>query len=115
MTDANPYDHAVLAEFLDDAADILDQRGHCRGSARDRQGHVCAVGAMDVAAATHRITKGYTGRFTHEAAIQVESHLKVGGLVEWNDHVAADGAEVAQTFRDTATKIRPDQTGSTLP
>ena len=39
----------TISEILRKAADVLRERGHCKGTYEDDAGHVCAIGAIRVA------------------------------------------------------------------
>ena len=48
----------TISEILRKAADVLRERGHCKGTYEDDAGHVCAIGAIRVAKFGNSITTG---------------------------------------------------------
>jgi hypothetical protein len=104
-----------LADLYDKSADVLEDKGWCRGTLWDPAGHVCARGAMLSA-----LTEGqprpvwlddiwpneYTKYLT--ADNRLAQFLKVPDVADWNNTVAKDKFEVIDAFRHAAKELRND-------
>jgi hypothetical protein len=74
---------ATLADRLNAAADIIEERGHAHGDLEDARGRVCVVGALNVAL-TGCATDWQDD--TDELIKLVEAGpLHGAGVIEWND------------------------------
>lgn len=98
----------TVADVLRDAAGVLRERGWCRWTVEDDEGHVCAFGALNVATAGMAMVRDYSP--AQRAAVPVATFLGVRGnyddaldkVVDWNNGTALDGEHVAQTFEKAA-------------
>jgi hypothetical protein len=85
-------------EILDKAADVIDECGHCRnGLAEDRDGHVCAMKAIAIAAC-------YESPLTARAIDLFRETLDTQYVGRWNDEHTTD--EVTSTMRAVAATLR---------
>lgn len=109
-------------EVLLTAADLLQfERGWCRGLLEDRDGHLCAMGALNMATwgryiyppslrapwwgeavkALGRIL-GFDTERVPVFDTTMGSDTTLNTIVEWNNKVARDGDEVADAMRKAA-------------
>lgn len=73
---------ATLADRLNAAADVIEERGHAHGTLEDAQGRVCVVGAINTACGGHAHNWNEVGTFEAHAAVSKELGRLVSG---WND------------------------------
>ncbi len=95
----------TTADVLRRAADVIEERGWTRGQMEDRNGRVCAVGALRVVclgspeASPYLISREYLSVYDRLCA-----HLDVPSLDEWNDHQPSQQYVVA-AFREAAAAV----------
>ncbi len=94
---------ATPADVLRDAAKVLRERGWCQHQSSDNQGRVCAVGAL------WDVTECMSGWADSKARKVLATFLGLhvsddgsDGIPEWNDTIATDGEQVAQTMEKAA-------------
>lgn len=98
------------ADILLRAADVIEERGHTKGVLQDREGRVCAFGALNVVvygSADH----SYLQSSRDEAAHAVTRHLGLGSgylgpLVNWNNAPERTQQEVVDAFRGAARALK---------
>lgn len=61
------FSNDEIADFLDDAADYMENHGSCRGVMQDENGRVCMLGAMDMVLT--RMAAPFRYEFDNEAEI----------------------------------------------
>lgn len=100
--------------LLADAADYIEEHGHCKGELEDGQGRVCAIGALS---ATRReaVRCGAVALQDHssrQAAQYLIEQTLVGGpswhIVSWNNHPDRTAQEVIDRFREVAGVYPPE-------
>lgn len=110
-------DNDYIADFIDEAADILEKDGWIKGSAHghgqgtpteDLQGH-CALGSLDHVyvkrgwmACSNGVWKSAYHRLLDRLRREAPSH----DLIHWNDDPARTKQEVLDFFRATAKELR---------
>lgn len=100
-------DALTPAEILDRAADVLEERGWCR-NALERNGRVCALAAINVAAygdprvCARAVDRSVNSSSAAAACLALEH--AVGWPPSWND-VQRDRRNVVRLFRRVARKL----------
>ena len=96
------------------AAELLRERGHCKGTLWDGEGHLCAVGALILArvelkTGTNPRMDIYCKVVENAMKLVVEKRpdIDTGGsvnnsVVEWNNEFERTGEEVAAAFEQAA-------------
>lgn len=94
-------------QILDEAANVLDELGWCRGASVDNSGRHCLVGALRVA---RRRLDPHSSNIGPSRALRVElgrpDYVSNYPLVHFNDTVAKDKRYVTRLLRRTARKLR---------
>jgi hypothetical protein len=91
------------AEVLEKAADVIDERGHCKGKLIDSSGRVCITGAICFA------INGYAGG-RPVGGITQYLHAVIGrDVISWNDAPERTAAEVTSTMRAVAAVLRAQE------
>lgn len=87
-----------VKQFLKQARDIIEKNGHCKGTLKDAQGRVCAIGAMLEVKAPHL----YSDARKELQATLDERMQKKGlmpqGLMGFNDSSSTRKAQVIGLF-----------------
>jgi hypothetical protein len=81
--------------ILEKALAVLRERGWCKGGLTNRHGHVCVVGAVNVAA------RGEPGLFAAEPIIAIVDKVAA-------KRTARDGFRPSSTFNDLSTTTQAD-------
>lgn len=93
---------AEVADTLERAAILLEQKGWCRGQYKDGDRH-CALGAIEA------VTRTYEGEAAAISALGAELALKYGpsddNVAIWNDS-QSDKRKVTRAMRRAARHIR---------
>jgi hypothetical protein len=97
------------ADLLDQAANLIEERGHAKDFYEDGQGRLCAVGALRVAAfGDSRYPKaGLVDTSYIQAYDLLEAEVEqidYAFITEWNDE--SDASTVVATLRAAAAKAR---------
>jgi hypothetical protein len=72
---------ATLADRLNAAADIIEERGHAHGTLEDNKGHVCLVGALR-SAVTGSATSGLWASSSGKQAEFEDAKAAVAAVIE---------------------------------
>lgn len=81
----------AIGEVLLRAADLLEQRGWCKGTVQNEAGHICSLQAICLAAGSDHTEWGQTtakARLAQAAITRVESHVRtrdILSLCAWNN------------------------------
>lgn len=82
-----------------DAADILEDHGHCRGTWGDaHEGPVCVGRAILIAAGRENIAAS----FVRNRNLFEPLRARVGSVVNWNDDPAVSPETIIRTLRELA-------------
>jgi hypothetical protein len=107
------------AEILDRAADVIDERGHCKGTLENSRRAVCANGAIlvayhgvpdwpgDLGAPEHNTLLGAIRSLA--AAVDASAIVLEWGVPDWNNAPERTAAEVTSTMRAVALTLRAQQ------
>lgn len=93
----------TVADILTQAADLLEERGWCQNRAEDRDGHFCAVGALDAALGVVEPYLTLGGLFS-EAVRALRAHIGTS-VVCWNDAPGRTADEVIGLLRRAAAQL----------
>lgn len=101
-----PVSDTELAEILEGAAEIIDERGWCRNTFADEAGRLCLMGAVMV-----DLNRRGLGTGAHFHGVEHRLVLEFfpehpGGPIGWNDKSAHDGAQVTDKMRMIAKDLR---------
>jgi hypothetical protein len=88
-----------VADTLDRAADVIEERGWCRNAFVDDSGHVCTHQALFLAGEPFETAQAFR-RAIGEASI-----------THWNDQVALDQADVVNHLRKVSEMARAEAAG----
>ncbi len=92
-------------EVLEAAADIIAERGWCRGLLRDAEGRVCLVGAVQTATIKLGVTQLQPDAI--DCVRQELDERSVFGVPDWNDNQAETAEEVILVLKKAAGRT-PD-------
>lgn len=98
----------TATDLLDDAADLLEQRGWYQDGAQGPNGELCALSAISVAtnrACVDENTLVHAMRAATQARAALRANIEPPHISVWNDHPDRTAAEVIQTLRDIAGEI----------
>jgi hypothetical protein len=88
------------ADVLDGAAELLDEKGWCRGDVVDAHGRHCAIGAIYAVAGVGQLAIDARRALAQEVTGTVN-----GSVTIWND-IQRDKRVVTRAMRRTARKLR---------
>ena len=101
-----------ISEVLFKAAKLLEKHGWTRGEYLDKNGSMCAVGAISAALGKQGADSEWDYMLGVPCIKAVEAHLYCGdgtgpvqNLNDWNDEKAKDMREVTDAFRRTAEAL----------
>lgn len=108
------------SQILEDAVEVLDERGWCRNNLVEYDGRVCLVGAIYQAAGYISIDEYvYDGVSRHDWVLEDSSREKCAGKAryavtehltesaeQWNDLSATSKEEVQEVLMTVAKKLR---------
>jgi hypothetical protein len=90
-----------------EAADIIEERGHCKGVVENEQGNVCLYGALCFAFAG--TAKMFYAAGAHDATVRVGEYLGLNGpfgagsaAVRWNNAPERTKEDVVNALRGAA-------------
>ena len=88
-------------EILIKAAELIAERGHCKGELYDNDGRLCMMGAMEMA--TFGKTFGTTGNdYALETAIEKVLDEVDQSIPHFNDHPATTAEDAILTLKRAA-------------
>ena len=89
------------------AAELLGEKGWCQGTARDAEGHMCAIGALQ--AANDEVTQRWQSAEYRRAQDRLQDHLWGDELLTeahtipyWNDNPERTAEDVILALKRTA-------------
>lgn len=97
----------TLAELLDQAADVVVERGFHQGwfcANDDGSGPVCIRGALSVAATGSALPQGWT-KLLDEAISLLDEACDATLIERWNDTTGRTADEVVELLRATAREV----------
>jgi hypothetical protein len=93
------------SEILTRAADLIDERGHCKGRNEDSDGRLCVYGAMREASDAFVDAEYAFGL----AAARFSQHIGYDLVALWNDDELRTEEEVLDALRGAAEAARAEQ------
>lgn len=102
------------SEILTRAADLIEERGHCKGEHRSDDGRYCAAGALRVVTGVmdedgSRTRAGDREWSAYLAAYGALRNHVGAGVGTWNDVSGRTASEVTSTMRGAAEAARAEQ------
>jgi putative intracellular protease/amidase len=98
---------STVADVLDRAADVIAERGHCKGDYEGPDGSVCAIGALLVAIAGGPADPLNARQFhTYMSARDWASDVVGNAVARWNDAPERTADEVIAALREAARRER---------
>lgn len=92
------------SEILAKAADLIDERGHCKRVSEDLDGRLCVYGAL------RKATEQFVDqdRVFGAAAERISEHLGGDLVAIWNDYPERTKEEVVSALRSAAEAARAE-------
>ncbi len=101
-------DDQFAADYLEDAADLLEQQGWCTGQYMNGYGQHCSVGALQRVNTKRKNPTGYYGalKWLGKTIGYDERNSSSGRIITWNDATGHTARDVIAAFRKAATAAR---------